>query len=417
VIGNTWFHDHPAPKVSSLVPTSWLPLAAPILLLLACHPSEGTHGSGAGLPYPPGDPGLPAGSAGVYDESRVVDINLTFPAGAWDTLLTSRLEASQRWVPCAVSFAGQDIASAACRRKGNMFDWDKVKKPQMVVRFNMADPSGRMRGLRRLNFEYFEGLDAPIRDRLAMWLMRQGGVDAPRANHVRVFKDGVLLGLYINIEVIDKEFLEDHFGPDDEEGNLWEGGEELETNEEVKDDTRVRALARLVRDEPDDGDHAAFFQTLPTMIDVRQFLRVMAAETVLLANDNFSNGGRNFYYYEHPKRGIMLLPWDMDAIFSGDPTDSDPFAYFASHSANRLRVLMNLNPEWRTQFVDDLVDLRDNVLSRLPAQVDLVCDQIREFVRQDPNRPTTVSAADSDCNTVKNRIGLRAAALTRLLGR
>ena len=387
------------------------------VLVLACHPQAEPQGSGAGLPYMPGDPGLPPGTAGVYDESRVVDINLTFPAGEWERLLTLTGEARTRWVRCAVSFAGEDFPAAACRRKGNTFDWSSARKPQIVVRFNLHDPAGRLRGLRRMNFEYFEMLDAPIRDRVAMWLMRQSGIDAPRANHARVFKDGTLLGLYMNIEVLDKEFLEDHFGPDDDEGNLWEGGVELETNEDMKDDTRQRALTKLVQAEPLEGDHAAFFQALAGMIDVRQFMRVMAAETALLSNDNFSNGGKNYYFYEHPKRGMLLLPWDLDAIFSGDPVDSDPFAYWGNHSANKLRLLMNQNPEWREQFVTDVVDIRDKVLVNLPAQVDVICNQIRSFVRQDPNRPTTSEAADSDCYTVKNRANLRAAALTRLLGR
>jgi hypothetical protein len=394
-----------------------LPSLLLLLLPFACHPEAPAEGGGAGLPYPPGDPGLPAGSAGVYDETRVVDFNLTFPPGEWDRLLSLRGEARTRWVRCGVSFAGEEFPNAACRRKGNTFDWDSARKPQIVVRFNLHDPAGRLRGLRRLNFEYYEMLNAPIRDRLAMWLMRGAGVDASRANHARVFKDGTLLGLYQNIEVLDKEFLEDHFGPDDEEGKLWEGGVELETNEEMKDDSRVRALTKLVEAEPLDGDHAAFFQALPAMIDVRQFLRVMAAETALLSNDNYSNGGKNFYFYEHPKRGILLLPWDLDAIYSGDPVDSDPFAYGGNHSVYKLRLLINANPEWREQFVTDLVDIRDNVLAKLPAQVDTVCDQIREYVRQDPNRVTSSQAADSDCYTVKNRSTLRAAALKRLLGR
>ena len=280
----------------------------------------------------------------------------------------------------------------------------------------MTDPAGRLRGLRRLNFEYFESLDAPIRDRLGMWAMRTAGLDASRANHARVFKDGVLLGLYMNIEVVDKEFLEDHFGPDDEEGNLWEEGLELETNEAVKDDTRLRALSKLVSAEPDEGDHTAFYAGLDELMDIKQVLRVMATETALLSNDNFSNGGKNFYYYEHPKRGFMVLPWDLDAIYT-DPTDSDAFAYWATHSRFKLRTLINQNPEWREQFVTDVVDVRDNILPRLPAEVDRICNQIRDYVRQDPNRAKTAEAADSDCNTVKLRIGLRSTALKSQLGR
>ena len=168
----------------------------------------------------------------MFDESRVLDFHLTFPAGAWDKLLNPVGPQDQHWVPCTFRFDGQTFEQAACRRKGNAEHWPEEKKPQMIVRFNLADAAGRFRGLRRLNLESFYETGAPIRDRLAMWMMREAGLPSSRVNHVRVFKDGALLGLYQNIEAVDKEFLERHFGAD-AGGNLWEAGEpmELKTNE------------------------------------------------------------------------------------------------------------------------------------------------------------------------------------------
>ena len=135
-----------------------------------------------------------------------------------------------RWVHCTFSGLGSAVMPAFCRRKGGEDDWQFESKPQMIVRFNLVDKNGRFRGLRRLNLEFFDGDEAPIRDRVGMWAMREAGIDAPRVNHARVFKDGQLLGLYQNIESVDKEFLEDHFGADDT-GNLWESASDLKTNE------------------------------------------------------------------------------------------------------------------------------------------------------------------------------------------
>jgi hypothetical protein len=128
-----------------------------------------------------------------------------------------------RYVPCKVTFLGKSSEQAACRRKGDTTDWPLEKKPQMVVKFNLYDPAKRFFGMRHLNLEYFAGTDAPIRDRLGMWLMREAGLDASRVNHARVLKNGAILGLYQNIEAMDHELLEDHFGPD-ADGNLWKRG-------------------------------------------------------------------------------------------------------------------------------------------------------------------------------------------------
>jgi spore coat protein CotH len=361
-------------------------------------------------------PGPSPRSIEIYDESTIVDFHLTFAPGDFARLMAPVGPDDARWVPCGFRYLGEPAVAAHCRRKGGVLEWPNEIKPQMIVRFNFIDKMGRFHGLRRLNLEAFEGTEAPVRDRLAMWLMRESGIDAPRVNHARVFKDGVLYGLYMNIEALDKEFLEDHFGPD-AEGNLWEDGEQLKTNETLNDHTRLTALSDLVDREPLAGDHTAFFAALDGLMDIPQVLREMAAETVLLADDNFSNGSSNFYYYEHPKRGFMVLPWDFDTIITQGPVDADPFEHWGSSPPSKLRQLVNQNPIWRAQYIADLTQIRDNVFPRMPAKVDSVCSQIREAVRADPNRTSNFEDFEADCAAVRAGIPARIEALKRLLGR
>jgi spore coat protein CotH len=365
----------------------------------------------------PGGPGpsVPGPAASMFDESRILDFHLTFPAGAWERLLNPQGPQDQHWVPCTFQFDGQ-TAQAACRRKGNLEHWPREKKPQIIVRFNLTDTGGRFRGLRRLNLESFWETAAPIRDRLAMWMMREAGLPASRVNHVRVFKDGTLLGLYQNIEAIDREFLERHFGAD-AGGNLWEAGEpiELKTNEAINDQSRLHALEALVDDEPLQGDHTAFFGKLPAMIDVDEVLREMAAETVALADDNFSNGGSNYYLYDHPRRGFLVLPWDFDTIFLA-VTDADPWEFWDGADPNKLRQLMNQNPAWRTRFSELVAQIRDSVLPRMPDQVLAMCNQVREAVRQDPNRVPSFQDFEDDCQHLRQQAPARQQALKQMLG-
>ncbi|HEY0709891.1 MAG TPA: CotH kinase family protein [Polyangia bacterium] len=369
---------------------------------------------------PPGDGGpLPPSSmsVAVYDEATLIDLNFTFPAGEWEKLLTLTGPTDARWVACTVAGLGTAATPASCRRKGDQLDWSREKKPQIVVRFNRTDPNGRFRGLRRLNLESFDGAAAPIRDRLGMWVMRESGIDAPRVNNARVFKDGTYLGLYLNIEALDKEFLEDHFGAD-AGGNLWEDGMDLKTNEDMPNATRLEALNALIENEPLTGDHTAFFAALATRMDVAQVLREMAGETALIADDNFSNGSTNYAYYEHPKRGFLVLPWDFDSIITGGPVTADLYDYRGvSDEPSRVRRLMNQNPAWKRQFEDALVDIRDRHLSRVPAKVDVVCAQIRDAVRTDPNRTSTFADFEADCLLVKLRVTQRIAAIKQILGR
>jgi spore coat protein CotH len=353
----------------------------------------------------------------MFDESRVLDFHLTFPAGAWDKLLNPVGPQDQHWVPCTFRFDGQTFEQAACRRKGNVVHWPEEKKPQLIVRFNLADDAGRFRGLRRLNLESFYETGAPIRDRLAMWMMREAGLPSSRVNHARVFKDGALLGLYQNIEPVDKEFLQRHFGAD-AGGNLWEAGEpmELKTNETVNDQTRLMALQALVEAEPLMGDHTTFFQKLTTMVDVDEVLREMAAETVALADDNFSNGGLNYYLYDHPKQGFEVLPWDFDTIFLA-VADADPWEFWDGADPNKLRQLMNQHPAWRARFVELVAQIRDSVLPRVPERVTTLCNQVRQAVQEDPNRVPSFQDFEDDCAALLEKPVARRQALIRMLGR
>jgi hypothetical protein len=369
-------------------------------------------------PPPSSAPHTSPKSIAIYDDTKVVDFHVDFAPGEWERMLAPGAAVEDaRWVHCGFQFEGESFPDAACRRKGDVSDWAVERKPQFLVRFNMWDPKGRFHGLRRLHFESFDFLAAPIRDRIGMFAMRAAGLDAPRVNHARVFKNGVELGLYMNVEVIDKEFLEDHFGQADAEGNLWKGGYELHTNESHVDTSRVDALNTLVDREPFGVDHQAFVEALTKMMDVSEVIREMAVETAILVNDNFSNGSTNFYYYEHATRGFVALPWDLDTTFTQSPADADPFEYWAGSTPNKLRQIINETPALRAQYIDALVDVRDKVLSQLPAEIDRVCGQIRPFMPEEPTRAADLAGFEADCAQVAASITARSQALVRLLGR
>ncbi|HEY0711404.1 MAG TPA: CotH kinase family protein, partial [Polyangia bacterium] len=378
----------------------------------------GSADTGADTAAPPWVPRPDPETLPIFDETRVVDFHVSFPPGEWERLLSLRGEAPTRWVRCSIRFETTTFPEASCRRKGNMFDWDRTDaKPQFVVRFNGTDPNGRFFGLRRLNFEHFSGWAAPVRDRLGMWLMRQAGVVAPRVNHARVYRDGRLLGVYQNVETIDRELLEDHFGRAAADGNLWESGVELETNEESADRSARTALDQLIEQEPLQGDHTAFWARLASMMDIKQVLREMAGETALIAKDNFSNNLRNYYFYEHPTRGFLVLPWDFDDILIPMLVDADPFEFWAHSTPSKLRLLINQNPAWKAEYVEHLIDIRDNVLAKMPAYLDMVCAQIRPAVAEDMNTFYRIDHFDSGCADLRALIPARVAALKRMLGR
>jgi spore coat protein CotH len=356
----------------------------------------------------------------MFDEHRVVDFHLTITPEEWTKFLSYRARGVKEWVHCSFSFEGQTFADAACRSKGDERVWPDEPKPEWMISFDKWDKAGRFHGLRRLNLEANPYTNAPVRDRVGMWLMRQAGLIAPRVNHARVFLNGQYLGLYQNLEIIDEEFLKARFARPG--GNLYEDGHKLVTNKSTGDQTRLWDLENLIEAEPLTGDHSRFYAELQRLMDVHQALREMAVEAALPTPDNFSNGSTNFYFYDDPDRGFVVLPWDLDDIIGEfAPPDASAFDYWGgsiNNEPNKLRLLMNQHPDWHREYVDALVALRDGPYSSLAARTAEVCAQIRADVQADPNKvEEDIAYFDQDCADIQAIIQARITYLRRALGR
>lgn len=390
----------------------------------------------------------------VFDESAVGEYRLTFTDAAWkefeekywknpkydvsDQPDNVKFPVLEEWeanngdyyVKCALEFDGEVYEDAACRPRGSPEGWHKESKPQIKIRFDRWDKDARFKGLRAVNLEYLRNRDAPVRDRLAMWFMREAGLPASRVNHIRlaVKKGGSPeedFGLYMNIEPVDREFLEDRF--QDPSGNLYKGGWIKKSNKNETNDCDIWALSDLViyeLEKPADVDHSGFFADLEPVIDVEQFLRVMAAEVLIQTKDNLANGSTNFYYYNHPGQNFVAIPWDLDVVLADEHCDADTdlFEEVADEPCSEtgeLRHLMMLNPAWRSLFEDQLVDLRDGAFSRLVERTKTVCAQVREGYATDAAWLVDhdLDEFDEDCLAIAQRVTDRMAYVKQVLGR
>lgn len=208
-----------------------------------------------------------------------------------------------------------------------------------------------------------------MREALSYGLMQWSGVRAPRQTYARVCLNDKYLGLYSVIEAVDDDFLEHHFGENDE-GNLYEGGyskddigpanltyrsEEatgndrgdayykaesfkrrtyrLSTNtgaEEPAGEKTYDDLAALVRvinaaDLPGGDerfDTEAYRESVEDIFDVHGFLRFAAMNMLIGGWDNYWGQAGNYFLYNSGKLGgadefveepyFHFIPFDYD---------------------------------------------------------------------------------------------------------
>ncbi|MFV8749084.1 CotH kinase family protein [Nannocystaceae bacterium ST9] len=353
------------------------------------------------------EPTWPKPCEDLYDPAIVPTFELTFSDAEWQGLQSDCDQGIQSYRPVEFGYAGETV-SAMARLKGN-WSWS-CEKFQFVISFNEQDPNGRFHGLRKIM------LDAPwydrtlLHERMAFPLFESLGLPHSCVNNARLLINGSYYGFYANVERIDQEYLERNF--EEPEGNLYQGGVELKTNETVNDTSRRDALFA-----------ATSVDEIAELMDLDEAVAEWAAEAMLPAMDNYWAGVEiNYYLYDHPSRGFVYLPYDLDISFGDsaysdgsllwpEAVSSDPITY--EHSGWLKEPLFQIvlaDPIWCGRFVDALVEARAAYSPEAMAeQVALWADQIADDVAQDQRKPFTTTDHEAALAQLQDFFAERAA--------
>ncbi len=356
-------------------------------------------GADAGVPK---DDGCPA----LYDQDILPTFEVEIADGDWAAMLAEHASGCGSPKPYRplVSFRwGDDVVEGAMiRRKGNTCFSGRAPKMQFVISFNETDPDARFHGLRKID------LDGPwydptmLHERLALSYLRDLGLPAQCANNAQIFVNGELYGIYANLERIDREFLERAFGDEFADGNLYKSGIELRTNEEIGDVTR-RDQFWATTDVP----------TLETLGEMDEWVLEWAADAMLPDSDGYWCCENNFHLYDHPTRGFLFVPSDLDYTWdSGNlfPLEWDPLRPPTYGIEREHFEAVLSDPDWYAAFIEAVRTARvgydpDALIERL----DRWAAQIADAVVDDPNRTFTVEDHLANLERFRDLIPARAA--------
>lgn len=250
----------------------------------------------------------------------------------------------EQWVPAAIDLDGERFERAALRYKGaygSLFacvdDQGNRTCPKLSLKvsFNEYTGGGRFMGVRKLVFNSSLRDRSYLRERMAYALFRAAGITASRVVHARVSINDGPESLFVMVENVDKEWVEDRFERDD--GNLykqvWPQHTEpepyvraLRTNEDRADVSRMVELARLLRT----LELETFNAAVDPWIDRDVMARYFVVDQVTQNWDGIWKfycgrhgcGNHNFYIYDDPGSGrVVVVPWDLDFTFGSPNAD------------------------------------------------------------------------------------------------
>ena len=178
--------------------------------------------------------------------------------------------------------------------------------------------------------------------------LRGLGVKASRCNFARVFLNQTNVGIYVNVERIDKSFLQRHFKADkgplfkvDEGGpgadlryvgddpSVYEKTFELHSGKEKEAFPRLQEFIRNV------NAPAGTNADLSKVLDVEAFVKTTAVMLLAGAFDQYTGWGpHNYYLYQDPaNERWTYIPWDLDVGF-------------ADNAFGRIPVLKGWHAAW-----------------------------------------------------------------------
>lgn len=312
-------------------------------------------------------PGYPQPCHEIYAQDVVPAYQLTIDEGHLDDLRSNHLDKS--WHPAVFEYDGE-TRDVMVKNRGNGTCGTKL---QLAIAFNRVDPEGRFRGFRRLIVDHANCRIFDERLSLAFARDDVGGHAAACANHATLHVNGVYEGLYSNLEAMNKDWLTRNFGPALNDGNLWEEGNQLETNEETG--TNEILLAYKATET---------LSEVEMYLDVEHAVRMWAMEAVIPATDNFFVDGWNYFLYEHPERGIIYVPRDYDKATPWDMrfVTLDPMDYSTAH--HPIPIVLD-DPAYQELYLRTLHDVLDRYdPETFAARQDLWWAQVKDFAYADP---------------------------------
>jgi hypothetical protein len=275
-------------------------------------------------------------------------------------------------------------------------------KMQFVVAFDEgADGDAKFHGLGKIALDMPRNDVTFLHDRMANAWMRTIGVPALCVTSARLEINGSLYGVYSLADRVGGRFVKTFF-PGNDDGDLFEGGVDPETNQDNPNWARLDTFWA-----------ASTPAEVAAIVDVPSSTLEWAAEAMLNDGDGYWGGAHNFYIYDQGAAGYVWIPNDLDATFDflGRFT-GDPIYWWSTRSGiktvgQHYRIVIG-DPTMRAQYVDAIeARLGQWNIAELQRWIDLWSAQIRDAVIADPHKPATTTPERFDAAVALARRGIQ----------
>ena len=316
----------------------------------------------------------------VFRSREISEIRITMDADHKIDLLDDVDLFEDIYYPCDLTFQNsrlnETVQNVGIRLRGNT----SRNHPKRSFKIDFREFGGeKFHDYKKFNLKAENNDPSVIREHLALEIFRLAGVPAARSHHVKLYINDEYMGLYLNVEQIDDEFVQERFGND--EGNLYkcywgstleddgqvsdDGRYELKTNEEVNNRAVLRNMVEVLNQNESPNWTAEF----GAVFNIDRFIKYLAAEALLGHWDGYSYNKNNFYLYEDPESGLVeFITYDVDNTFgidwvSRDWSDRDVLDWPRHGDPRPLVANIMAVEHYRNRYIIELTTLLDGIFS------------------------------------------------------
>jgi hypothetical protein len=320
----------------------------------------------------------------LYEPSVVQEIKITFFQNNWDFKLDSlkAIDDGDYLLAQSVEINGQLFDSVGVKYKGNSSYSPNNAKNPLHIELNFVKKGQNYNGVKDIKLG--NGFADPtfVREPLSYEIARKY-MDAPRANHAKVWINGAYWGVYGNVESINKQFLQNHFATNgnraffkcnpEDFGGPGTGGNYPDlayssadsafyyNKYDIQSDfgwAELLQLMETLKNNPNTADN---------ILDVDRALWMLAFNNVLVNLDSYTGAFAQNYYLYHDKNDRWLSTvWDLNMSFGGFPLltsntvlshtqmkQMDPLVQSTNTNRPLIRQLL-ANPSWKRMYLAHL---------------------------------------------------------------
>ena len=272
-----------------------------------------------------------------------------------------------------ISVDGNKIKSVGIRTKGFIGSLNP-ERPSLKIKFNEYVDQSPVQGLDRLTLNNNVQDVSLASQFLTYKLFNKAGIPAPRVSHCRVTVNGEYLGVYSHVESVRSPFIKKHFQRSS--GELYEGTisdfypiavQNIEAKNSYTEKNRTQALKLAEILETKEGFD---LNEAKKYINLKQFVRFWAMESLLGFWDGYTNNQNNYYAYSNPndQKRFHFIPWGADGAFTkgrgpfgkfGGDENHPNSVYSQSMLANRLFQSDEVKVLYKATMVDILKNVWD----------------------------------------------------------